>query len=151
RTNLLAGGEWGHIAIGNVIAAAGHHHRRRACDGGVRRPGCARRVSVQRRGAVLPRQWRPTGDRNVQRLENPAGNTDHCAPVAEADFWPNDRHPETIQKRAFEEAGPCDSRDNCPQIPIARAVSINVRITAVRKLAVEATDNGLLAPELASG
>ena len=32
-----------------------------------------------------------------------------------------------------------------------RAVSINVRITAVRKLAVEAADNGLLAPELASG
>ena len=31
------------------------------------------------------------------------------------------------------------------------AVSINVRITAVRKLAVEATDNGLLAPELAAG
>ena len=31
------------------------------------------------------------------------------------------------------------------------AVSINVRITAVRKLAVEATDNGLLAPELANG
>src|SRR6516164_6362160 len=31
------------------------------------------------------------------------------------------------------------------------AVSINVRITAVRKLAVEAADNGLLAPELASG
>src|ERR1035437_1373020 len=31
------------------------------------------------------------------------------------------------------------------------AVSINVRITAVRKLAVEASDNGLLAPELASG
>jgi len=31
------------------------------------------------------------------------------------------------------------------------AVSINVRITAVRKLAVEATDNGLLAPELAVG
>jgi site-specific recombinase XerD len=30
-------------------------------------------------------------------------------------------------------------------------VSINVRITAVRKLAVEAADNGLLAPELASG
>lgn len=30
-------------------------------------------------------------------------------------------------------------------------ISINVRITAVRKLAVEATDNGLLAPELASG
>jgi Phage integrase, N-terminal SAM-like domain len=28
------------------------------------------------------------------------------------------------------------------------AVSINVRITAVRKLAIEATDNGLLAPEL---
>src|ERR1700723_2363767 len=28
---------------------------------------------------------------------------------------------------------------------------INVRITAVRKLAVEAADNGLLAPELASG
>jgi site-specific recombinase XerD len=31
------------------------------------------------------------------------------------------------------------------------AVSIDVRITAVRKLAVEAADNGLLAPELASG
>jgi site-specific recombinase XerD len=31
------------------------------------------------------------------------------------------------------------------------AVSINVRITAVRKLAVEAADNGLLAPELPSG
>ena len=31
------------------------------------------------------------------------------------------------------------------------AVSINVRITAVRKLEVEAADNGLLAPELASG
>jgi hypothetical protein len=31
------------------------------------------------------------------------------------------------------------------------AVSINVRITAVRKLAVEAADNGLLAPELARG
>src|SRR3974390_1133496 len=31
------------------------------------------------------------------------------------------------------------------------AVSINVRLTAVRKLAVEAADNGLLAPELASG
>jgi site-specific recombinase XerD len=31
------------------------------------------------------------------------------------------------------------------------AVSINVRITAVRKLALEAADNGLLAPELASG
>jgi site-specific recombinase XerD len=31
------------------------------------------------------------------------------------------------------------------------AVSMNVRITAVRKLAVEAADNGLLAPELASG
>src|SRR6516164_10908002 len=31
------------------------------------------------------------------------------------------------------------------------AVSINVRITGVRKLAVEAADNGLLAPELASG
>jgi integrase/recombinase XerD len=30
------------------------------------------------------------------------------------------------------------------------AVSINVRITAVRKLAVEAADNGLLAPELAA-
>src|ERR1700756_2518164 len=29
------------------------------------------------------------------------------------------------------------------------AVSINVRITAVRKLAVEAADNGLLGPELA--
>src|ERR1700752_644170 len=31
------------------------------------------------------------------------------------------------------------------------AVSINVRITAGRKLAAEAADNGLLAPELASG
>src|SRR5476651_1980299 len=31
------------------------------------------------------------------------------------------------------------------------AVSINVRITSVRKLAVEAADNGLLAPELAAG
>jgi site-specific recombinase XerD len=31
------------------------------------------------------------------------------------------------------------------------AVSINVRITAVRKLAIEAADNGLLAPELATG
>jgi hypothetical protein len=31
------------------------------------------------------------------------------------------------------------------------AVSINVRITAVRKLVVEAADNGLLVPELASG
>src|ERR1035437_1677564 len=31
------------------------------------------------------------------------------------------------------------------------AVSINVRITAVRKLAVEAADNALLAPELAAG
>ncbi len=30
-------------------------------------------------------------------------------------------------------------------------VSINVRITAVRKLAVEAAHNGLLAPELAAG
>src|SRR6202140_1221967 len=31
------------------------------------------------------------------------------------------------------------------------SVSINVRITAVPKLAVEAADNGLLAPELAAG
>ena len=31
------------------------------------------------------------------------------------------------------------------------SVSISVRITAVRKLAVEAADNGLLAPELAAG
>lgn len=31
------------------------------------------------------------------------------------------------------------------------AVSINVRITAVWNLAVEAADNGLLAPELANG
>src|ERR1700722_5487122 len=31
------------------------------------------------------------------------------------------------------------------------SISINVRITAVRKLAVEAVDNGLLAPELAAG
>jgi hypothetical protein len=30
-------------------------------------------------------------------------------------------------------------------------ISINVRITAVRKLAVEAGDNGLLVPELPSG
>jgi hypothetical protein len=32
-----------------------------------------------------------------------------------------------------------------------RKLTINVRITAVRKLAVEAADNGLLAPELAAG
>src|SRR6516165_8038473 len=31
------------------------------------------------------------------------------------------------------------------------SISINVRITAVRKLAVEAADNGLLAPEIAAG
>src|ERR1700689_339153 len=31
------------------------------------------------------------------------------------------------------------------------SISINVRITAVRKLAAEAADNGLLAPELAAG
>src|SRR6266852_2758232 len=31
------------------------------------------------------------------------------------------------------------------------SISINVRITALRKLAVEAADNGLLAPELAVG
>src|SRR5208283_5292956 len=31
------------------------------------------------------------------------------------------------------------------------AISINVRITAARKLAVEAADNGLLSPELAGG
>jgi hypothetical protein len=31
------------------------------------------------------------------------------------------------------------------------AVSINMRITAVRRLALEAADNGLLAPELAGG
>src|SRR5258705_1294550 len=31
------------------------------------------------------------------------------------------------------------------------SISINVRITAVRKLAVEAADNGLVAPELAAG
>src|SRR6202140_1663120 len=31
------------------------------------------------------------------------------------------------------------------------SISINVRITAVRKLAVEAADNGLLEPELAAG
>ncbi len=31
------------------------------------------------------------------------------------------------------------------------SVSINVRITSVRKLAIEAADNGLLAPELAAG
>src|SRR4029077_5571021 len=31
------------------------------------------------------------------------------------------------------------------------SISINVRITAVRKLAVEAADNGLLAPEMAAG
>ena len=35
--------------------------------------------------------------------------------------------------------------------PRLGAVSINVRITAVRKLAVEAADNGLLAPKLANG
>ena len=32
-----------------------------------------------------------------------------------------------------------------------RAISINVRITAARKLAAEAADNGLLSPELAAG
>ena len=37
------------------------------------------------------------------------------------------------------------------QEPRPGSVSINVRITAVRKLAVEAADNGLLAPELAAG
>src|SRR5262245_14274909 len=31
------------------------------------------------------------------------------------------------------------------------AISVNVRLTAVRKLAVEAADNGLLPPELAAG
>src|SRR5215813_3579030 len=31
------------------------------------------------------------------------------------------------------------------------SISINVRITAVRKLAVEAADNGLLPPEIAAG
>jgi hypothetical protein len=31
------------------------------------------------------------------------------------------------------------------------SISTNVRITAVRKLAVEAAENGLLAPELAAG
>jgi site-specific recombinase XerD len=31
------------------------------------------------------------------------------------------------------------------------SISINVRITVVRKLAIEAADNGLLAPELAAG
>src|SRR3974390_2676192 len=31
------------------------------------------------------------------------------------------------------------------------AFSINIRLTTVRKLAVEAADNGLLAPELANG
>jgi hypothetical protein len=31
------------------------------------------------------------------------------------------------------------------------SISINVRITAVRKLAMEAADNGLLAPALAAG
>src|SRR6202035_5606247 len=31
------------------------------------------------------------------------------------------------------------------------SISINVRITALRKRAVEAADNGLLAPELAAG
>jgi integrase len=35
--------------------------------------------------------------------------------------------------------------------PRASSVFINVRITAVRKLAVEAADNGLPAPELAAG
>ena len=35
--------------------------------------------------------------------------------------------------------------------PSVGSVSINVQITAVRKLAVEAADNGLLAPELAAG
>jgi site-specific recombinase XerD len=37
------------------------------------------------------------------------------------------------------------------EAPGLGTVSINVRITAVRKLAMEAADNGLLAPELAAG
>jgi len=32
-----------------------------------------------------------------------------------------------------------------------RAVSINVRLTVVRKVAVEAADDGLLSPALAAG
>jgi len=35
--------------------------------------------------------------------------------------------------------------------PYSYLIWINVRITALRKLAVEAADNGLLAPELAAG
>jgi len=104
RANLLACNEWIRIAIGNAIAAAGHHHRRRACDGGVRRPCCARRVSVQRGAAVLARQWRPAGDRNVQRLENPAGNTDRRATVAvHGEFlnWRRIRHLCRISKCAI--------------------------------------------------
>src|SRR3981189_986292 len=37
------------------------------------------------------------------------------------------------------------------EAPGPGSISINVRIPAVRKLAVEAADNGLLAPELAAG
>jgi site-specific recombinase XerD len=47
--------------------------------------------------------------------------------------------------------GDCGRVARCTRSPRAGAVSINVRITAVRKLAVEAADNGLLAPELANG
>ena len=36
------------------------------------------------------------------------------------------------------------------EAPSLGSVSINVRITAARKLVVEAADNGLLAPELAA-
>jgi integrase len=43
---------------------------------------------------------------------------------------------------------PADRRE---RIAAAAVFSINVRITAVRKLAVEASDNGLLAPDLANG
>ena len=52
--------------------------------------------------------------------------------------------------------GPVSPRRLCPpggslEARGLGAVSINVRITAVRKLAVEAADNGLLSPELAGG
>ena len=45
----------------------------------------------------------------------------------------------------------CRGLAHCTGVSRPGPVSINVRIREVRKLAVEAADNGLLAPELASG
>jgi hypothetical protein len=50
----------------------------------------------------------------------------------------------------FTKATVCAWRVSLEALGLGPA-SINVRITAVRKLAVEAADNGLLAPELAGG